>query len=746
MGPCDRYFEGEERMKYIQFNKVYMENFFAYQEPMEFEFVNNSITLITGPNGRGKSTIFASIPYCLFGVTQKGQRNDDVVNRKTGKACKVVNYFDIIEDDVKTSYRVERYVKYPKKIGSTAFVFVNDSEEPVAKGYTEVTAYCENLICPKDLFFNTILFAQNVKDFFTDLTDSKQKEIFRKILQLDAYAEYQQNASKKAKECQSEVDKIRNFIIRLEEAINQYYSDIEEQKVSIAEYEKENIAIDGQIVVFVKEIKKVQDEMGDFGNREELDRQLVELNEERLSLNTLESEIRAERNVEINKINSSRLKKLGEFERKASTMKQSSLEKMSAHCDVINSQTLELQKKRQAEIDIFNKQISQLKADSASNIAKYEMNAKSIQHYEGLIHNHTPICPTCQRNWDDPAELKTIVENLKRENESLSEEIRRISSEVEKLENRRRENSDVFTRQIVNLDEKIPDIKQASTNEISEIQQRLNIASQALEEKSTEMATEINKTHDLKMGQIESQKLVLGEKLKALQDKLSTLQIFEKQILTIQEQSSKWQIKQESNKSAIEVLKKQIKTLEERIEETHNKCKESKHRVVEYNKKMEIYKFWAGGFSAGGIQSMLIDEAIPFMNQQSSNYLDLMSNGRYSVSFDTMSTTKSGEFRDKISVNVYDSETHSNSRNGFSGGQTRLVDIATILTLGDLQTKIQGFKTNILLFDEIFDALDEANTANVAKALRTILNSNLCEVIITHRHIDQVEAEQVYSF
>jgi DNA repair exonuclease SbcCD ATPase subunit len=106
---------------------------------------------------------------------------------------------------------------------------------------------------------------------------------------------------------------------------------------------------------------------------------------------------------------------------------------------------------------------------------------------------------------------------------------------------------------------------------------------------------------------------------------------------------------------------------------------------------------------------MLTDEAIPFMNEKVSEYLDSLSNGRYIVSFDTQGAIKSGEIRDKISVNVLDTYTRANQRLQLSGGQTRLVDIATILTLGDLQTNNLGIKVNLLIFDEIFDSLDEQN-------------------------------------
>ena len=159
---------------------------------------------------------------------------------------------------------------------------------------------------------------------------------------------------------------------------------------------------------------------------------------------------------------------------------------------------------------------------------------------------------------------------------------------------------------------------------------------------------------------------------------------------------------------------------------------------------IELYQFWKDAFSPKGIPSMLIDESIPFMNIKVSEYLEKLTNGRYLVSFDTLAETKGGEFRDKISVHVLDTQTRASSRIQLSGGQTRIIDIATILTLGDLQSNIQDIKFNILLFDEIFDSLDEENIGFVSKVLSN-MKVGKSIYLISHRHEDQLEADEVLT-
>jgi exonuclease SbcC len=197
------------------------------------------------------------------------------------------------------------------------------------------------------------------------------------------------------------------------------------------------------------------------------------------------------------------------------------------------------------------------------------------------------------------------------------------------------------------------------------------------------------------------------------------------------------QLNSQSYDSKEESITKELKDIESKVSETNAK-------LFQINRQISIFEFWKDAYSPSGIPSMLVDEAIPFMNHKMSEYLDYLTNGRYVVSFDTLSTTKAGEFRDKISVHLLDTQTQSNTRGQFSGGQTRIVDIATILTLGDLQANIQNMFVNILLFDEIFDSLDAENISNVAKVLNKIKKGKSI-YIISHTHQDGIDVDEVLA-
>ena len=170
------------------------------------------------------------------------------------------------------------------------------------------------------------------------------------------------------------------------------------------------------------------------------------------------------------------------------------------------------------------------------------------------------------------------------------------------------------------------------------------------------------------------------------------------------------------------------------------KIRVAEEKIKETEEEIKRLKFWKEAFSKTGIPSMLIDQAIPLMNRSMRKYLELLSNGRYIVTFDTISQTKSGEYRDKFSVNILDTKTQVNNKKQLSGGQTRLIDIATILTLRDLKKDLGEVDFNLFAFDEIFDALDDENIGSVCGILNSIKEDRSI-LVVSHRHQDQLEAD-----
>jgi len=68
----------------------------------------------------------------------------------------------------------------------------------------------------------------------------------------------------------------------------------------------------------------------------------------------------------------------------------------------------------------------------------------------------------------------------------------------------------------------------------------------------------------------------------------------------------------------------------------------------------------------------------------------------------------------------------------FSGGEKRRMDIIIILSLQKFLLECTGVSTNLLVFDEIFDSLDNVGIQMVLNCIDMIFEESLCVYIITH--------------
>jgi DNA repair exonuclease SbcCD ATPase subunit len=86
------------------------------------------------------------------------------------------------------------------------------------------------------------------------------------------------------------------------------------------------------------------------------------------------------------------------------------------------------------------------------------------------------------------------------------------------------------------------------------------------------------------------------------------------------------------------------------------------------------------------------------------------------ISFDTESTLKSGETRDKFSVKILRGESLVDYA-ACSSGEKRRMDVAILLSLQSLIFERSASNSNLIVFDEVFDSLDTIGIERVVNLL-----------------------------
>ena len=163
---------------------------------------------------------------------------------------------------------------------------------------------------------------------------------------------------------------------------------------------------------------------------------------------------------------------------------------------------------------------------------------------------------------------------------------------------------------------------------------------------------------------------------------------------------------------------------------------EVEKRSSEVVQALEILKeeafaanFWVRGFGNQGLKSLILDSVVPFLDEQVNKYTDILTDGHIRVNFSTLTKLKTGEYRDKFSVDI-ESSTGAKSHKEASGGEKRRIDTAVMLALGKLAESRHG-NTGFLVFDEVFDKLDAMGIERVMGILHELAGEKQI-IVISH--------------
>jgi len=207
----------------MTFQKIILNNFQRWDH-LELDLASGGLILFTGKVGSGKSSIWDALTWCLFGVTLKGQKADEIVSTFAGKDCSV---FLTIEDG-DAVYTVQRYRGH-KEHKNNLYFKLGDTD--LGGWDTDSTQERINSQLGMDvkLFTNSVVFAQGFSKVFVALDDTEQKNLIEAFIDSTVYSEALKVAkqdvlefSEKAREYERDEEELLAKIENLEVDIAQY--------------------------------------------------------------------------------------------------------------------------------------------------------------------------------------------------------------------------------------------------------------------------------------------------------------------------------------------------------------------------------------------------------------------------------------------------------------------------------------------------------------------------------------------
>lgn len=148
-----------------------------------------------------------------------------------------------------------------------------------------------------------------------------------------------------------------------------------------------------------------------------------------------------------------------------------------------------------------------------------------------------------------------------------------------------------------------------------------------------------------------------------------------------------------------------MEAAKEAQEELKTKIAEAKKKVEQLHQLRPYYEFWVSAFGDAGIKSFVFDLVCSNLTNKANRYLNLLSGGAISISFDTQKKTKGGELREKFDCNIV-TDGVSVDYASYSGGEKRRISLAVDMALSDIMVEYHGSKFNVVVFDEQDSYLD----------------------------------------
>ncbi len=166
----------------------------------------------------------------------------------------------------------------------------------------------------------------------------------------------------------------------------------------------------------------------------------------------------------------------------------------------------------------------------------------------------------------------------------------------------------------------------------------------------------------------------------------------------------------------------------EQFQREEHKIEKQKNQQL-YQK--EVYEKLTIAFGKNGIQSMIIENAIPELEEEANAILTRLSNERTTISMESLKDLKSGGVKETLDIKIHD-EMGIRPYELYSGGETFRIDFAIRIALSKLLTYRAGTRLRTLVIDEGFGTQDEDGLQKLIQAIHTIQNDFDKILVITH--------------
>ncbi len=144
-----------------------------------------------------------------------------------------------------------------------------------------------------------------------------------------------------------------------------------------------------------------------------------------------------------------------------------------------------------------------------------------------------------------------------------------------------------------------------------------------------------------------------------------------------------------------------------------------------------IYSELFGAFGRSGVPAMLIDAAVPHLENEANHLLGRMTDNRMAIRLETQRDNRSGNTTETLDIFISD-ELGSRNYELFSGGEAFRINLALRIALSKVLSQRLGAPLPTLFIDEGFGTQDAAGRERIVDAIASIQDEFDKIIVITH--------------
>ena len=376
-----------------------------------------------------------------------------------------------------------------------------------------------------------------------------------------------------------------------------------------------------------------------------------------------------------------------------------------------------------------------------------------------------------ERRRDDFLAKKARREEIEQERKAGEAELKRLDGELRSLKNLRDRAARLETS--IEAAQAARDAWQAEELALQNVQATLAAGefAQELQAQRQQVQAQIEKLgYDSKAHSVARETLsaysVYEQRHRELDNALRQLPEVERALAAAEERCARWEAALADERREAEAARAEIEERKEQVEEARRREQElrecrtaersaqetviraqqklaaleaARQRKAELEKRREEQKFEQGlyeqlrdAFGKNGVPAMIIEAAIPELEEAANNLLTRMTGGRMHVRFDTQREKKAGSGAIETLDILISDELGTRNYDLYSGGEAFRVNFAIRVALSQMLARRAGAQLRTLFIDEGFGTQDDEGRQRLVEAITTIQDQFDLVLVITH--------------